>query len=161
MQEEVENKAVMLVISSAKLTGKVLQNAVSKYLAYVKQQKLAAEAEKKAAGITPHGRQSIKELVAQNQGVVNIEVADKSLRPFERIARKYGIDYAVTKDRSGATPKYMVFFKARDSDAMTAAFKEYTAKSLKKARPSVLQKLHEFAARCRAQAPVKHRQPER
>ena len=38
-----------------------------------------------------------------------------------------------------------MFFKARDGDALTAAFKEYTAKTdRKKERPSVLQKLRSF-----------------
>ena len=41
--------------------------------------------------------------------------------------------------------RYMVFFKAPDADAMTAAFKEYTAKPVRKAeRPSVLEKLQHF-----------------
>ncbi len=64
---------------------------------------------------------------------------------FERIARKYGVDYAVKKDRSTSPPKYLIFFKARDADALTAAFSEYTQKKVKKAdrseRPSVLEKL--------------------
>ena len=39
----------------------------------------------------------------------------------------------------------MVFFKAPDADAMTAAFKEYTAKQVRKVeRPSVLEKLQRF-----------------
>ena len=39
----------------------------------------------------------------------------------------------------------LVFFKARDADALTAAFKEYTAKTdRKKERPSVLKKLRKF-----------------
>jgi hypothetical protein len=58
------------------------------------------------------------------------------------VARKYGVDYALKKDKSGEIPKYLVFFKARDGDALTAAFKEYTAKTeRKKERPSVLQTL--------------------
>ena len=52
------------------------------------------------------------------------------------------MDYALKKDKSGELPKYLVFFKARDGDALTAAFKEYTAKTeRKKERPSVLQTL--------------------
>ena len=52
------------------------------------------------------------------------------------------MDYALKKDKSGEIPKYLVFFKARDGDALTAAFKEYTAKTeRKKERPSVLQTL--------------------
>ena len=52
------------------------------------------------------------------------------------------------KDRSASPPKYLIFFKARDADALTAAFSEYTQKKVKKAdrseRPSVLEKLSHF-----------------
>ena len=69
-------------------------------------------------------------------------------REKKRIARKYGVDYAVKKDRSASPPKYLIFFKARDADALTAAFTEYTGKKVKKAekteRPSVLAKLAQF-----------------
>ena len=58
--------------------------------------------------------------------------------------------YAVKKDRSASPPKYLIFFKARDADALTAAFTEYTSKKVKKAekteRPSVLEKLSHFKA---------------
>ena len=88
------------------------------------------------------------QLIGQNQGVSNIEINDPSIRDFERIARKYGVDYAVKKDRSASPPKYLIFFKARDADALTAAFTEYTGKKVKKAekteRPSVLAKLAQF-----------------
>ena len=90
----------------------------------------------------------MKQLIGQNQGVSNIEINDPSIRDFERIARKYGVDYAVKKDRSTSPPKYLIFFKARDADALTAAFTEYTGKKVKKAekteRPSVLAKLAQF-----------------
>ena len=90
----------------------------------------------------------MKQLIGQNQGVSNIEINDPSIRDFERIARKYGVDYAVKKDRSASPPKYLIFFKARDADALTAAFTEYTGKKVKKAekteRPSVLAKLAQF-----------------
>ena len=42
----------------------------------------------------------------------------------------------------------MIFFKARDVDVMTAAFKDYTRKTLHKSemKKSVLQKLHKAVA---------------
>ena len=77
--------------------------------------------------------------------MANIEITDKNIRDFDRVARKYGVDYALKKDRSGEIPKYLVFFKARDGDALTAAFKEYTAKTeRKKERPSVLKLLRKL-----------------
>lgn len=132
MQEEVEQRTITLAITTTKMTANVLKSAISKYLAYRK--------EKKREGpVKPCGKQSVKKLVGQDQGVANIEITDKNIKDFERIARKYGVDFALKKDKTGEVPKYLVFFKARDADALTAAFKEYTAKSdRKKERPSVL-----------------------
>ena len=91
---------------------------------------------------------SLVNAIGQNQGVSNIEITDPSIKEFEKIARKYGVDYAVKKDRSSSPPKYLIFFKGRDADALTAAFTEYTGKKVKKAekteRPSVLAKLNQF-----------------
>ena len=142
MQEEVENRTVTLVISATKLTGRVLKAAVAKFLAHQK----AKIAEKKRAGpVKPTGKQTVKQLVGQNQGVANIEISDKNIKDFDRVARKYGVDYAVKKERSSSPPKYLVFFKARDADALTSAFTEYTNRKVKKAqRPSVLEKLSKF-----------------
>ena len=138
MQEEVEQRTVTLAISTSKMTANVLKSAISKYLAYRK--------EKARQGpVKPCGKQSVKQLVGQDQGVTNIEITDKNIKGFERIARKYGVDFALKKDKTGEIPKYLVFFKARDADALTAAFKEYTAKTdRKKEHPSVLQKLRKF-----------------
>ena len=121
------------------MTANVLKSAISKYLAYRKEKKVEKA---RAAPVKPCGKQTVKQLVGQNQGVANIEITDKNIRDFDRVARKYGVDYALKKDKSGEIPKYLVFFKARDGDALTAAFKEYTAKTeRKKERPSVLQTL--------------------
>jgi hypothetical protein len=139
LQEEVESRTVTLAISTTRMTANVLKSAISKYLAYRKEKKV----EKARAGpVKPCGKQTVKQLVGQNEGVANIEITDRNIRDFDRVARKYGVDYALKKDKSGEIPKYLVFFKARDGDALTAAFKEYTAKTeRKKERPSVLQTL--------------------
>lgn len=139
MQEEVENRTVNLAISTTKLTARTLLNAFQTWRRYHKAAK--AEKEQKAAE-KPVGKQTIKELVGQNQGVSSIPIEKTGIRDFEQIARKYGIDYAVTKDKNVTPPKYTVFFKARDADAMTAAFTEYSNKKMKvQARPSVLKQL--------------------
>lgn len=45
------------------------------------------------------GRQSIKTLIKQGQGVSSIPLADEGLRDFQKIAKKYGVDFAVVRDR--------------------------------------------------------------
>ena len=147
MQEEVENRTLTLIVSGTKFTGRLFKAAISKYMAHRREKKLEKQRSRDSP-VTPKGKQTVKQLIGQNQGVSNIEINDPSIKDFERIARKYGVDYAVKKDRSASPPKYLIFFKARDADALTAAFSEYTQKRVKKAnrseRPSVLAKLAQF-----------------
>ena len=139
MQEEVENRSVALVISGTKLTARTLKSAILKYLAWRKNKKVKEP-------VIPRGKQSVKNLAKQDQGLSNIEVTDKNIKSFERVAKKYGVDFAIKKDKSLSPPKYLVFFKGRDADAITSAFTEFTAKTMKKAeRPSALAQLKKFA----------------
>jgi hypothetical protein len=161
MQEEVESRSVTLIISSAKLTARVLKAAIAKYLAHRKDKKISKA---RAGPVVPHGKQTVKELVGQNAGVSNLEITDSNIKSFDRVARKYGVDYAVKKDRSVSPPKYLVFFKGRDADALTAAFTEFTAKTIDRAkRPSVLSRLQQFKELVKANTidRVKHKEQER
>ena len=148
MQEEIENRSVTLIISGGKLTGRLLKAAITKYLAHLKEKK---REKSRDAPVVPRGKQTVKELVGQNQGVANIEITDQNIKDFDRVARKYGVDYAIKKDRSVSPPKYLVFFKGRDADALTAAFTEYTSKKVRTAaRPSALAKLGSFVEQVRS-----------
>jgi len=161
MQEEVESRTVTLVISATKLTGRVLKAAIARLMKEL--EKDLARIEKKRSSI-PRGKQTVKQLVGQNAGVSNIEITDSNIKSFEKVARKYGVDYAVKQDRSVLPPKYLVFFKARDADALTSAFKEFSAKTVQKARrPSVLAQLRKFADLVKNNVidKVKHREQER
>ena len=127
-----------LAINGTKLTGRVFKAAIAKYLAH----RGAVKAQK---DVIPHGKQTVKQLVGQNQGVSNVELTDPSIRAFERIARKYGVDYAIKRDRANDPPRFLIFFKSRDTDALTAAMKEYAGKRVRRIqRPSVLQRLAQF-----------------
>ena len=138
MQEEVEQKTVALVISAGKLTGRELKKAIVKLLAHMK--------DKKNHPNIPQGKQSVKQLAGQGQGMTSIEITDQNIKDFERVARKYGVDFAVMKDKHEVPPKYVIYFKGKDADAITNAFKEYTSDMVKKAaRPSVLAELRKLA----------------
>lgn len=141
MQEEIENRTVNLAISTTKLTARGIIRLAAKGLAYIKRKSREAALKNEK----PDGRQTIQQLIGQNQGVTNIDISQTDLKEFEKYARKYGVDYAITKDKSVFPPKYLVFFKARDADAMTAAFNAYSAEVLAKSkRPSTLSKLHKL-----------------
>lgn len=138
MQEDVEQRTVALAISTSKLTGRELKKAIVKLLAHLK--------DKKNHPTIAQGKQSVKQLAGQGQGMTSIEITNQNIKDFERVAKKYGVDFAVMKDKHEIPPKYVVFFKGKDADAITNAFKEYTADMEKKAaRPSVLAELRKLA----------------
>ena len=138
MQEEVESRTLTLAVNGTKFTGRMLKAVVARFMAYRRSHK--------AANVHPKGKQTVKQLTRQGQGVNTMEIADENLRQFERIARKYGVDYAVRRDKDAVPPRFLLFFKGRDADAITAAFKEFmTARERKSERPSLLQKLRELA----------------
>ena len=144
MQEEIENRTDTLIISAVKLTARELKAGMDKYLS---EKKSKAMEKARAAPEKPSGKQTVRQLIGQNQGVSNIEVTERNIKGFDRVARKYGVDYAIKKDKTGEIPRYLVFFKARDADALTAAFTEYTGKKEKaKEKPSVIRMLRALRA---------------
>ncbi len=128
MQEEVTGQAVALIINGAKLSEQVFEKAVQKFL----------EDTKNKQPKTHRGKQTLKQLAGQNAGLANIEISDKNIKAFTHVAKKYHVDFAVKKDTTAEQPRYLVFFKSRDADAVSAAFREFTARKMK---PSVREKL--------------------
>ena len=64
------------------------------------------------------------------------------------MAKKYGVDFAVRKDKSADPPRYLVFVRAKDADVLDAINQEHIARHMngKDKRPSVLQQLAKFKA---------------
>ena len=131
MQDEINEKVVALSVKGAKLTAEMLQKAIKAMLAQAKKQQ-----EKQ-----PHGKQTLKQLAKQNAGLSNIEITEGNIKAFEQTAKKYGIDFALKKDSTETPPRYLVFFKGRDADALTAAFKEFSAKKLTQGQKPSIRKL--------------------
>ncbi len=128
MQDEINEKTIALYIKTGKLTAQTLQKAMKSLLAQGKKQ-LSKQ---------PQGKQTLKQLVKQNAGVSDIEITEGNIKAFESTARKYGIDFALKKDTTETPPRYLVFFKGRDADVLTAAFKEFSAKKLtQEKKPSI------------------------
>ena len=133
IQEDVEHKSAVLIIKGGKITGRLLAKAMAAMLRQIRKSRDAP------------GRQSFKQL-SKGGSLQNIEIADSNIKAFEPVARKYGIRYKLVKDASETPPKWMVFFRAKDADAMTAAFREFASKTLKRetARPSVRETMSKF-----------------
>jgi hypothetical protein len=120
VQEELENRTVTLMVSSSKFTGRTLKSAISHFLNYTRHK---AQDHKH---VVPHGKQSVKQLMGQRESLMNEPVGDDAdLRTFDRIARKYCVDYAVKKVQRDGQDQYLIFFKARDKDTIYAAMQDY------------------------------------
>ena len=89
------------------------------------------------------GKQSIKQL-SKGGTLSSIEITEGNIKNFDPIARKYGISYALQKDKDAG--RYVVLFHAKNADAMTAAFKEYSKGAMKRGadKPSVLDTMRNF-----------------
>ena len=154
MQEEVSTKIVAIAIRGGKISAEVLEKALKKFVQELeKAQKTASQPK------TYRGKQTVKHLVSQNAAISNIEVTDGNIKSFDRTAKKYGIDYALKKDTSELPPRYIVFFKGRDVDVMTQAFKEFSSKSVKRQeKPSLRQQLSKQIQKAKEN---KHREKEK
>ena len=135
-------------IRCGKVTANLLRAAMKKALAKMEQEKQKLQGQKQPKqdkeDKTYKGKQSMDKLMKQNVQLSNIEITDGNIKSFERVAKKYSIDFSLKKDVNADPPRYYVFFKARDADVMTAAFKEYTGQSLNKdKKPSVRKKLQQ------------------
>ena len=140
--EQVNERAVALSIKGAKITGRLLAKAMQAFL-------------KKAREPTyKQGKQSLKSLSKQGASLADIEISGDNIGSFKRIARKYNVDFALQRDIAADPPRYVVFFKAKDSKALESAFKEYSSKNeLKRSKPSMLKRLEKFKEKAKSVVP--------
>lgn len=129
MAQEVQNDVVAIVIKAAKMTSNVLSEAINATLAAAKEK-------------SKHGKQSLDSLIKNGSSLQNIEVSDKNIKSFESSARKFGIDYALKKVPNENPPKYVVFFKGKDTEQVYKAFRDYASKhTVDRDKPSVVKEI--------------------
>lgn len=148
MQEEVENRTVQFAIRTVKLSAGVFLKAFNAWLRnHQNKQQMKHQMKRFHKIDSIHGKQTVKELIGQGDGVKSMPIGDEGIRQFERIANKYGVDFAIVKDKQAATQQYTVFFKAKDEDAILQVLKDYASKRMKNKadqaieRPSILEQL--------------------
>ena len=142
MQDEVNEKTVSLCIRCGKVTANLLKAAMTKSLAKMEQEKRQQQQGQRQTkqdkeDKTYRGKQSIDKLMKQNVELSNIEITDGNIKSFERVAKKYGIDFSLKKDVNADPPRYYVFFKSLNKDKKPSVRKKLQqaiSKSLKKHR---------------------------
>lgn len=140
MQEDIERRAVAVSVNAAKLSAKTLAKALAAALRKIQKEYHKAQ--------TPQGKQSVKKLMNHRVSTSSLPL-DGETKLFDRVARKWNVDYAFHKT---GPRKYLLFFKSGQADAITAAFSEYTKLVMgrgKSKRPSILQQLKQFGEKAR------------
>ena len=148
MQEEITQKTLALCVEASKMTAQLLQQAMKKVLADMEKHKNDPQLH--------HGKQTIRQLMKHGAGVSNIEITDQNIKAFSHVAKKYHVDFALKKDTAAEQPRYLVFFKSRDADAITAAFQEFASRKIsREKKPSIRERLTQ--AKEQAAEKVEHR----
>lgn len=134
-------RTVALIVNADKLTARVLAYALRAAGRKIQREMQAHK--------MPHGRQTVKKLM--NHGEATSSLPVESPRQFDKVARRWNVDYAFYKNDDG---KYLLFFKSKQADAITACFGQYSRLVLdrgKSRRVPVREQLKRAAERVRRQ----------
>ena len=151
MQEDIDNRTVALSVKATKLTAQALAKVLSAALRKIQSEHNKAQA--------PQGKQSVKKLM-NHRAATNAIPLDGETRLFDRIARKYNVDYSFHKT---GHKQYLLLFKSGQADAITAAFSEYTKRVMARSqdrRPTVRKLLKQFTVQERTRPRERERTKE-
>ena len=121
VDEDISRRTIALSIQTGKLTARALAWALRAAGRKIQKERRAHE--------PPHGRQSVKQLMKQGEATNSLPV--EAPREFDRVARRWNVDYAFYKNGDG---KYLLFFKSKQADAITACFGEYSHRIMDRPR---------------------------
>ena len=132
------------------MSEQVLEKALQKFL----------EAQKDESPKMHRGKQTLKAACrAETPGLLpHVEwSATGTSRPLPMWRRNTMWISALKKDTTAEQPRYLVFFKSRDADAITAAFQEFASRKMGRdeEKPSIRERLAQ--AREQAAQKVEHR----
>ena len=116
---DISRRTIALSIRMGKLTAWTLAWAL----------RAAGQNIQKGTHNPPHGRQSVRQLMKQGKATNSLPV--EAPREFDRVARRWNVDYAFYKNGEG---KYLLFFKSKQADAITACFGEYSHRIMDRPR---------------------------
>ena len=118
IDEEISRSTIAISVRASKLT--------TRGLAYA----LGEAAKKIRKSQAPQGKQTVKQLLRHGGEASAIDLPGR-VKDFDRVARRWGVDYAIKRVEKG---KYLLFFKAKQADAITGCFSEYSRRMMNRGR---------------------------
>lgn len=120
IDEEISRSTIAISVRASKLTARSLAYVLG----------TAARKIRQARNQAPQGKQSVKQLLRHGGEASAIDLPG-NVRDFDRVARRWGVDYAIKRVEKG---KYLLLFKAKQADAITGCFSEYSRRMLNRGR---------------------------
>jgi hypothetical protein len=127
MQEEIVDKSIDVAARITNLTLSQILKALDTIIKGLEKKPDEKTPEQPKDPELKEGKQTLKELHKHNEGLANIELTNPNLRELNKYMKKADIDFSCVKDGKG---KYTLFFKGKNEDEMTHAFKRYTQKMI-------------------------------
>ena len=118
IDEEISRSTIAISVRASKLTARGLAYA------------LGEAAKKIRKSQAPQGKQTVKQLLRHGGEASAIDLPGRA-KDFDRVARRWGVDYAIKRVEKG---KYLLFFKAKQTDAITGCFSEYSRRMMNRGR---------------------------
>ena len=118
IDEEISRSTIAISVRASKLTARGLAYA------------LGEAAKKIRKSQAPQGKQTVKQLLRQVGETSAIDLPGRA-KDFDRVARRWGVDYAIKRVEKG---KYLLLFKAKQADAITGCFSEYSRRMMNRGR---------------------------
>lgn len=118
IDEEISRSTIAISVRASKLTAWGLAYA------------LGEAAKKIRKSQAPQGKQTVKQLLRHGGEASAIDLPGRA-KDFDRVARRWGVDYAIKRVEKG---KYLLFFKAKQADAITGCFSEYSRRMMNRGR---------------------------
>ena len=118
IDEEISRSTIAISVRASKLTARGLAYA------------LGEAAKKIRKSRAPQGKQTVKQLLRHGGETSAIDLPGRA-KDFDRVARRWGVDYAIKRVEKG---KYLLFFKAKQADAITGCFSEYSRRMMNRGR---------------------------
>ena len=118
IDEEISRSTIAISVRASKLTARGLAYALGE----------AARKIRKAQA--PQGKQTVKQLLRHGGEASAIDLPGR-VKDFDRVARRWGVDYAIKRVEKG---KYLLFFRAKQADAITGCFSEYSRRMMNRGR---------------------------
>ena len=118
IDEEISRSTIAISVRASKLTARGLAYA------------LGEAAKKIRKSQAPQGKQTVKQLLRHGGEASAIDLPGR-VKDFDRVARRWGVDYAIKRVEKG---KYLLLFKAKQADAITGCFSEYSRRMMNRGR---------------------------